>query len=165
MLRTVAGIGMGGRFQTPHLLKEFRASGAPGDEGYLASVGYGPPRVKTVRLDAEQNALVRSGMWSVVNGPGTAARIRMEGFDIAGKTGTAQVVSLGKDTGKNKDHSWFVSYAPAERPEIAAVALIENVGFGSTFAAPAARAVYDAYYMKTRGAPTEQPPALAANTK
>jgi penicillin-binding protein 2 len=165
LLRTVAGIGMGGRFQTPHLLKEFRASGSPGDEGYLASVGYGPPRVETVWLNAEQNALVRGGMWSVVNGAGTAARIRMEGFDIAGKTGTAQVVSLGKDTGKNKDHSWFVSYAPAERSEIAVVALIENVGFGSSFAAPAARAVYDAYYLKTRGAPAERPSELAVNVK
>jgi penicillin-binding protein 2 len=156
---------MGGWFQTPHLLKEFRPSGSPGAEGYLAPVGYGPPRVETVKLDPEQNALVRSGMWSVVNGPGTAARIRMEGFDIAGKTGTAQVVSLGKDTGKNKDHSWFVSYAPAGRPEIAVVALIENVGFGSTFAAPAARAVYDAYYLKTRGAPAQQPQGLAVNVR
>jgi penicillin-binding protein 2 len=165
LLRTVAGIGMGGRFQTPHLLKKFRPAGSPGEEGYLAAVGYGPERVETVRLDEEQNALVRGGMWSVVNGPGTAARIRMEGFDIAGKTGTAQVVSLGKDTGKNKDHSWFVSYAPAGRPEIAVVALIENVGFGSTFAAPAARAVYDAYYLKTRGAPAQQPQGLAANVR
>ena len=101
-------------------------------------------------------------MWSVVNGPGTAARIRMPEFEIAGKTGTAQVVSLGKDVGENKDHSWFVSYAPADRPEIAVVALIENVGFGSIYAAPAARAVYDAYYQKTRGEHDTQEPALEA---
>jgi penicillin-binding protein 2 len=54
--------------------------------------------------------------------------------------------------GQNKDHSWFVSYAPAFKPEISAIALIENVGFGSKFAAPAVRAVYDVYYRKTRGA-------------
>ena len=48
-------------------------------------------------------------MWSVVNAGGTGAGIQMAGFDIAGKTGTAQVVGLGKDTGKNKDHAWFVS--------------------------------------------------------
>ena len=89
-------------------------------------------------------------MWSVVNAGGTAGRIRMEGFDIAGKTGTAQVVGLGKDTGKNKDHSWFVTYAPAFKPEIAMVALIENSGFGGTHAAPAIRGVYDVYYRKTR---------------
>ena len=150
LLRTVAGIGVGGRFYTPHLLKEARAARVRGEEDYRPARKYVDPAPKVVKLDAEQNALVRSGMWSVVNGPGTAARIRMEGFDIAGKTGTAQVVSLGKDVGENKDHSWFVSYAPAERPEIAVVALIENVGFGSRYAAPAARAVYDEYYRKTR---------------
>jgi penicillin-binding protein 2 len=94
-------------------------------------------------------------MWGVVNSGGTAGRIRMANFDIAGKTGTAQVVGLGKDTGENKDHAWFVSYAPAYKPEIAAIALIENVGFGGTHAAPAVRALYDVYYRKTRG---EEPP-------
>jgi len=74
----------------------------------------------------------------------------MANFDIAGKTGTAQVVGLGKDTGKNKDHSWFVSYAPAFKPEISIVALIENAGFGNQHAAPAVRGVYDVYYRKTR---------------
>jgi penicillin-binding protein 2 len=93
---------------------------------------------------------VVDGMWSVVNAGGTAGRIKMEGFDIAGKTGTAQVVALGKDTGKNKDHSWFVTYAPAFKPEIAMVALIENSGFGGHHAAPAVRGVYDEYYRKTR---------------
>jgi penicillin-binding protein 2 len=71
-----------------------------------------------------------------------------QGFDIAGKTGTAQVVGLGKDTGKNKDHSWFVSYAPAWKPEIAMIALIENVGFGGKFAAPAVHNVYNSYLSK-----------------
>ena len=83
----------------------------------------------------------------------------MAGFDIAGKTGTAQVVGLGKDVGKNKDHSWFVTYAPAYKPEIAMVALIENSGFGGTHAAPALRGVYDVYYRKTRN---EEPPGLVA---
>jgi penicillin-binding protein 2 len=82
----------------------------------------------------------------------------MAGFDIAGKTGTAQVVGLGKDSGKNKDHAWFVSYAPAYKPEIALVALIENSGFGGKNAAPAVRRVYDVYYRKTRNA--EPPGAL-----
>jgi penicillin-binding protein 2 len=74
----------------------------------------------------------------------------MAGFDIAGKTGTAQVVSLGKDVGEKKDHSWFVSYAPAFKPEISCVALIENAGLGSRFGAPSVRAMYDVYYRKTR---------------
>ncbi|MEJ7711303.1 MAG: penicillin-binding transpeptidase domain-containing protein [Pyrinomonadaceae bacterium] len=84
----------------------------------------------------------------------------MAGFDIAGKTGTAQVVSLGKDVGGNKDHAWFVSYAPAYKPEISVIALIENVGFGGTYAAPTVRAIYDEFYRKTRH--QEPPGALVA---
>jgi penicillin-binding protein 2 len=101
-------------------------------------------------------------MWGVVNNGGTGAAIRMAGFDIAGKTGTAQVVGLGKDTGKNKDHSWFVSYAPAYKPEIALIALIENSGFGGQHAAPAVRKVYDVYYRKTRN---EEPPGATPVAK
>jgi cell division protein FtsI/penicillin-binding protein 2 len=44
-----------------------------------------------------------------------------------------------------------VSYAPAFKPEISVVALIENAGLGSRFGAPAVRAMYDVYYAKTRG--------------
>ena len=102
-------------------------------------------------------------MWGVVNNGGTGAAIKMAGFDIAGKTGTAQVVGLGKDVGKNKDHSWFVSYAPAFKPEISVIALIENSGFGAANAAPAVRGVYDVYYAKTRG--QAEPPKNAIALK
>jgi penicillin-binding protein 2 len=105
---------------------------------------------------------VVEGMWGVVNNGGTGSAIRMAGFDIAGKTGTAQVVGLGKDVGKNKDHSWFVSYAPAYKPEIAMVALIENSGFGGAHAAPAVRHVYDVFYRKTRNA---EPPGAVPVAK
>ncbi len=47
-------------------------------------------------------------------------------------------------TGVN-DHAWFVSFAPAYKPEIAVIALIENVGFGGSHAAPAAKGVYEAF--------------------
>ena len=76
-------------------------------------------------------------MWDVVNDGRHGRRASsIAGFDIAGKTGTAQVVGLGKDVGENKDHAWFVSFAPAYKPEIAVIALIENVGFGGTLRRP-----------------------------
>jgi penicillin-binding protein 2 len=87
-------------------------------------------------------------MWGVVNGGGTGAGIRIPNFEIAGKTGTAQVAQLGQDVGDKKDHAWFVSFAPAFKPEIAVIALIENVGFGGSHAAPAAKGVYEAYMLK-----------------
>ncbi len=160
LLRTIAGVSMDGKLYIPHLLKEVKPSGTPGTADYLAPVTFQPldpsrPNPKVVPIPEDIDQTVVQGMWQVVNKGGTAARIQMPGFDIAGKTGTAQVVGLGKDTGKNKDHSWFVSYAPAFKPEIAMVALIENSGFGGQHAAPAVRGVYDAYYRKTRN---EEPP-------
>jgi penicillin-binding protein 2 len=160
LLRTISGVAMGGRLYIPHLLKEIRAVGSPGTPDYKPSVTFQPldssrPNPKVLPIPEDIHHAVVEGMWSVVNNGGTGAGIKMAGFDIAGKTGTAQVVGLGKDAGKNKDHSWFVSYAPAYKPEIAMVALIENSGFGSMHAAPAVRKVYDAYYRKTRH---EEPP-------
>jgi penicillin-binding protein 2 len=163
LLRTISSVANGGNLYIPHLLKEVRALGNPGTPDYKQPVGFQPldpskPNPKQIHIPEEIDHTVVEGMWQVVNAGGTGAGIRMAGFDIAGKTGTAQVVGLGKDTGKNKDHSWFVSYAPAFKPEIAMVALIENSGFGSMFAAPAVRRIYDVYYRKTRHA---EPPGAA----
>ena len=156
LLRAHSAIGMGGKMYVPHLLKELRATAAVGEPGSSDYVPARParsfdhPEPKVLGIPTDQSALVVKSMWSVVNEAGTATGIKMEGFDIAGKTGTAQVVSLGKDVGEHKDHSWFVSYAPAFKPEIACVALIENAGLGSRFGAPTVRAMYDAYYKQTR---------------
>ncbi len=155
MLRTIAGAGLGGKLYIPHLLKELRPIGQQGEADYHPSRGFQPmdpqrPNPKILPIPEEQHKVVVDGMWGVVNNGGTGASIKMAGFDIAGKTGTAQVVGLGKDSGANKDHSWFVSYAPAYKPELAVIALIENSGFGSQHAAPAVRAIYDVYYQQTR---------------
>ncbi len=160
LLRTVAGISESGKLYVPHLLKEVKAFGTPGTPDYRGPVAFQPldqsrPNPKVVAIPEDIHHAVVEGMWSVVNAGGTGAGIQMAGFDIAGKTGTAQVVGLGKDTGKNKDHSWFVSYAPAYKPEISMVGLIENSGFGGSHAAPAVRGVYNVYYRKTRH---EEPP-------
>jgi penicillin-binding protein 2 len=107
-------------------------------------------------MTPEQNALVLKGMWGVVNNGGTAGSIKMPNLEIAGKTGTAQVAELGKDTGANKDHAWFDSFAPADKPEISVLVLIENSGFGSANAAPAAKAMYETYLAKKAPAPDNQ---------
>ena len=160
LLRAVASVGVEGKLYTPHLLKEAAPLGQPGDEGYQEARMFDASPAGAVRVSEEHDHAVVQAMWSVVNEAGTARGIRKEGFDIAGKTGTAQVVKLGKDVGKNKDHSWFVSYAPAFKPEIAVLALIENSGFGSRHAAPAARAIYDVYFEKAQR-PAELPEQIA----
>ncbi|MDT5122495.1 MAG: penicillin-binding protein 2 [Acidobacteriota bacterium] len=163
-LRAHSSIAMGGKMYVPHLLKEIRevsAIGEPNTTDYRPTRPartFDRPEPKVIPVPEDQNEVVVKAMWAVVNEGGTGASIRMAGFDIAGKTGTAQVVSLGKDTGANKDHSWFVSYAPAFKPEISVIALIENAGLGSRFGAPAVRAMYDVYYRKSRN---EDPPGSA----
>jgi penicillin-binding protein 2 len=167
LIRTIAAVSMGGKMYIPHLLKEVRPIGTPGTAEYHAVAGFQPldparPNPKVLPIDEDIHHAVVEGMWNVVNGGGTGSAIRMAGFDIAGKTGTAQVARLGMDTGKNKDHAWFVSYAPAYKPEITLVALIENSGFGGKNAAPAVRGVYDTYYRKTRH---EDPPGAVQIAK
>lgn len=149
LLRAIASVGVNGRLPTPHLLREAAPIGEKGNDTYRPAKYFEEPRASMVEISEVHEHAVVGAMWSVVNGPGTAAGIRKEGFDIAGKTGTAQVVKLGKDVGEHKDHSWFVSYAPAFKPEIAVLALIENSGFGSRHAAPAVRAIYDVYFEKS----------------
>jgi penicillin-binding protein 2 len=162
MLRAVSSVGMRGKEYTPHFLKEFRSIGAVGTEGdpnYIPprqGFAYQHPEPRLIELAPDQWDVIIKGMWGVVNAGGTGARIALKGFDIAGKTGTAQVTEVGKDSGKNKDHSWFVSYAPAYKPEISVIALIENSGFGAANAAPAVRAMYDEYLKKRVPPPGEQ---------
>ena len=160
-IRAIASVGVHGRMYTPHFLREFKSIAAIGEEG---QPGYFParpaftfqhPEPKLIEMTTEQNDVVVKGMWGVVNAGGTATSIRIPGFDIAGKTGTAQVTEVGKDVGAKKDHAWFASFAPAEKPEIAVLALVENVGFGGSFAAPAAKGVYEAYLAKRPGGPPQ----------
>ena len=159
LLRAHSAIGMKGKMYVPHLLKEVHAIAAVGNDSSRPDYRsarpahtFERPQPKTLPIPTDQSDLVVHAMWSVVNVAGTATGIKMAGFDIAGKTGTAQVVSLGKEGAEHKDHSWFVSYAPAFKPEISCVAMIENAGLGSRFGAPSVRAIYDVYYAKTRPA-------------
>jgi penicillin-binding protein 2 len=160
MLRAVSSVGTQGRMYVPHFLKEFKAIGAIGEESdkdfvpAKKSFGFDHPEPKIVEMTPEQNKVVLDGMWSVVNGGGTAGSIRIPDFDIAGKTGTAQNSALG--SGGAKDHAWFISFAPAYKPEIAVVALIENAGFGGSHAAPAAKAIYQAYLAKRNGGVSDE---------
>lgn len=167
MLRAISSIGVEGKMYEPHFLREFKSIGPVGEAGDPA---YSPGRegfrfksadAKQIEMTAEQNKLIVDGMWGVVNAGGTGAGIKIPGFDIAGKTGTAQVASLGLDKGANKDHAWFVSFAPAYKPEIAVIVLIENSGFGGANAAPAAKGVYEAYLAKNPREGVELTPAAS----
>ena len=155
LIRAISSIGVQGKMYEPHFLKEFKPIGPVGNEReeviWTPREGFGfqHPDPKIIPMTHDQYELVLKGMWGVVNNSGTAAAIKIPGFDIAGKTGTAQNSELG--SGGAQDHAWFVSFAPAYKPEIAVLALIENSGFGGRHAAPAVRAIYDAYLLKRPG--------------
>ncbi len=154
MLRALSSVGVQGRMYVPHFLKEFKAIDAIGKEGdanYVParpSFGFAHPEPKIIEMTPEQNKLVLDGMWGVVNNNGTAGSLKMANWEIAGKTGTAQNSSLG--SGGAADHSWFMSFAPAYKPEIAVIGLIENSGFGAANAGVAVKKIHEAYVAKTR---------------
>jgi penicillin-binding protein 2 len=154
MLRAVSSVASDGKMYVPHLLKEFKEIGAVGDPN--DSTGYIPAKPVTyfshlepIKIDMTegQHQIILDGMKGAITS-GTARKAGIAGFAIAGKTGTAQVAALGKDKGKNKDHAWFVSFAPADKPEIAVIGLVENSGFGGDNSAPMVRGFYQAYIAK-----------------
>ena len=100
-------------------------------------------------------ALHRSLRSAVTEDRGTARAARSEQIEIAGKTGTAQVVGYESQAELPKsleDHAWFVAMAPLEDPEIVVVVLIENGGSGGTVAAPVAREIIEEFFQNERSA-------------
>ena len=97
--------------------------------------------------------IIVDAMVSVTTGGTASSAARGASYSIAGKTGTAQVFSVGqtekydeKEVAERlRDHALFVAFAPAEAPRIALAVLVENGGFGGSQAAPIARAIFDAY--------------------
>ena len=118
-----------------------------------------PKPLPPIELKHPENwEIIVNAMVAVTSGPrGTALRMSKGAtYSIAGKTGTAQVFSVGqtekynaKDvTERLRDHALFVAFAPAEAPKIALAVLVENGGFGSAVAAPIARAIFDKYLVE-----------------
>lgn len=115
---------------------------------------YGPVRKASLDLKHRSLAVVRRALFDVVHHQrGTGRRARSEMVEVAGKTGTAQVVQMLGEVVKSedlpyavRDHAWFVAYAPAKEPEIAVATLVEHGGHGGAAAAPIAREVIEAYF-------------------
>ena len=137
-----AAIANGGTLLTPKLvLKEVAFSG----ETKLNNV---PPKGE-VPVGKEMLAFIRDAMTGVVNGPGgTGHGAKLENVTVAGKTGTAQVISLDSQSADkaHMDHAWFTSFAPAEAPEIAVTVLVEHGGKGGAVAAPLAKKIIETYF-------------------
>ena len=117
-----------------------------------------PQALPPIELKERQNwETIIGAMVAVTSGPrGTALRAsRGALYSIAGKTGTAQVYSIGQTerydaktvAERLRDHALFIAFAPADAPRLAIAVLVENGGAGSAVAAPIARAIFDAYLL------------------
>ncbi len=109
-----------------------------------------------LRLKPENIAVIVQAMVGVTQ-EGTSARVFAGApYLSGGKTGTAQAVSLGKNEKYNaarleerqRDHSLYIAFAPAQDPQVALAVIVENAGFGAASAAPIARRVFDYWLLQ-----------------
>lgn len=149
MMMTVAN---GGTRYTPHLVRATYED----DKGWKTLDA--PKAQSLVKMKDSTIEAVHDGLWMVVNAAGTGRRGRLEGRDVAGKTGTAQVISLegkaraGKTDKDLRDHGWFVFFAPAKNPQVAGMIYAEHSEHGY-LGAPIAKHMINTYFLKKEGRP------------
>jgi penicillin-binding protein 2 len=154
MALAYAAIANNGKLWQPYVVK--RIEGSSPDE-----IDEIKPRLKRkIPIDQRWFDLVKKALAGVVEDPrGTGHLIRDPLVHIAGKTGTAQVVHVAQGANrkllekltksKDRDHAWFVGYAPASDARICVAAIIEHGGHGASVAAPLVQKVIMAYLKNT----------------
>ena len=141
-----------GKLYRPHVVKElFSSSGQ-----VLKRVN--PEIIRQFKLSKKTSEIIRQSLFDVVNTPGgTATSLKGVGIQMAGKTGTAQVMSISADKIFNKcenqeykyrHHALFAGYAPAANPKIAVAVVVEHGCHGGSAAGPVAKAMVAAYMNK-----------------
>jgi penicillin-binding protein 2 len=158
-----AAVANGGQVFRPQLVRRIESPDGKTRQEFQPQV------VREVDIDPEHRRLVLEALTAVVNEPGgTAYRSRLADMKFAGKTGTAQVATLGKVRLKEqamtfwqRDHAWFAAIAPAEEPEIAVVVLNEHGGHGASEAAPTAAAIIRKFFELKR---SDANASIAAST-
>ena len=151
MAKMIATVANGGTPITPHVIRAV-------DEGQGWKMVPPPAVADRVAFRPDTLAALHDGLWMVVNGRGTGGRARINGRDVSGKTGTAQVISNeGKLRARGsdmdlRDHGWFVFFAPRDNPEIAGVIFAEHAEHGAE-GAPIAKHVIETYFAKKHGLP------------
>jgi len=150
LLNAYCTLANGGTVYVPRLIQRIEAVDGQVLQEFI-------PQIKSiVPLSKEWMEIIKKGLWGVCNeSGGTGWALRRPEADVAGKTGTAQVVGQrGRWEGvkshsmpwKWRDHALFVCFAPVQNPEIAVAVVVEHGGHGGSAAAPVARKVIDAYF-------------------
>jgi penicillin-binding protein 2 len=141
----VSAIANGGKYYKPRIVKKIIAengtqqiSDRPKLEVDLLATG----------LKESDLALIRLGMWKAVNETGgTAGKVKIPNYEIAGKTGTAQTV----DNGQKSNNSWVVSFAPYDNPRYAVVIMAQAAGSGGGVCGPMVNMVYTGIFAQEEG--------------
>ena len=138
--RFMAAVSNGGVLWRPRLVQRVERQDQVvwSDQGQVAG---------HVELSPVVWAFLRQSLWAVVNDNGTGAAAKIPGLDIAGKTGTAQMIAKSKAE-KGQDHAWFAAFAPVKAPEVVVVVLVERGGKGGQVAAPIARKILNAIFFE-----------------
>ena len=155
MANLIATVADGGVRHRPHYIERLEVPEGEADPTEAE---------KPVSLGVRSSTLtqVQAALRDVVESDhGTGKKARVDGIEIAGKTGTSQAVRLKTDRKVNqlllpreqRDHAWFVSFAPVGAPEVAVACLIEHAGGGGgAMAAPVVQKVL-AYYFSHKDSP------------
>ncbi len=130
MANIMAAIANRGYFIKPHLVKSI-------GKNHVISKEY--VKKNYVGVDTRHFNPVIDGMQDAVNAPwGTAIESRIDGIVMCGKTGTVQ-------NPRGKNHSVFIGFAPRDNPKIAIAVIVENAGYGGSYAAPIASYLTEKY--------------------
>ena len=157
LCRMTAAVVNGGTLYRPRMVNRITAP-----DGKTLKT-FAPVSEGKILGSANSFARIRDALVGVVNSAaGTAKVVAIPEVLIGGKTGTAQVVRLAQVAGmsekeipyKYRDHAWFTSFAPADKPEIAVTVLVEHGQHGGSAAGPVAKAVYKRYFELKSGKKT-----------
>ena len=149
MLSLISTVANGGTRYKPLVVRRIESS-----DGSLVKKQVPVPLGRLSVSEKTLQIIKKSLMDAVNKSTGTGWIARIPGVDVAGKTGTAQVVRMEEDNKENpvdsihrhlRDHAWFIAFAPAEEPRVAVAVLIEHGGHGSKAAGPIAREMIRTY--------------------
>ena len=145
MANMMAAVANGGKLFQPRLVSKIESvDGSTVRE-------FGPELIRTIEMKPDTLNRVHNALADVVKA-GTGGMARSPLIEVAGKTGTAQVIEMKGAYLKSehlsrftRDHAWFVSYAPVQSPQVAVAVLIEHGGHGGDAAAPMAKKVFEKF--------------------
>jgi penicillin-binding protein 2 len=141
MAMFTATIANGGYLYRPRLVQAYRE---PGSDAYVLNPGH---RVGKMNWSEAALLTVRGGMHDVImEKDGTGCRAAVEGFDFAGKTGTAEYGVKGEGT----KHTWMIAFAPFDNPQYAVAMLVEDGDSGGGTVGPCMKVLMEGLYEKIK---------------